>query len=96
MAGISPNVNINPLKIFFSRTRRHLECSSYLMYLNDDPSLTLTFFMSKSNVLPNAKYMGRNLGEDGKKCLTTFEAKGINNTRYFNKMRQCLKISPKG
>ena len=52
----------NPLKIF-SRTRRlmtlglgmlHLGCGAYKVCSNDDPRLTLTYLMSRSNLLPNA------------------------------------------
>ena len=53
----------NPLKIFFSRTRRpmtlglgmkHQECGAYQVCSNDDPGLTLTYLTSRSNLLPNA------------------------------------------
>ena len=53
----------NPLKIFFSRTRRpmtlglgikHQGCRAYQVCSNDDPGLTLTYLMSRSNLLPNA------------------------------------------
>ena len=50
----------NPLKIFFSRTRRpitlglcikHWGCGAYQVYSNDDPRLTLTYLTSRSNLL---------------------------------------------
>ena len=50
----------NPLKIFFSRTRRpitsglgmyHLGCGAYQVCSNDDPRLTLTYLTSRSNLL---------------------------------------------
>ena len=53
----------NPLKIFFSRTRRlmtlglgmkHWGCRAYQVCSNDDPRLTLTYFTPRSNLLPNA------------------------------------------
>ena len=53
----------NPLKIFFSRTRRlmtlglgmqHLGCWAYQVCSNNDPRLTLTYVTSRSNLLPNA------------------------------------------
>ena len=53
----------NPSKIFFYRTRRpmtlglgmkHWGCGAYPVYSNDDPRLTLTYLMSRSNLLPNA------------------------------------------
>ena len=53
----------NPLKIFFSRTRRpvtlglgmsHWGCGAYKVCSNDDPRLTLTYFTSRSNLLRNA------------------------------------------
>ena len=49
---------VNPLKIFFSRTRipMILKLGMYLLgfklykvYIIDDPGLTLTFFMARSN-----------------------------------------------
>ena len=52
-----------PLKIFFSRTRRqttlglgisHWGCGAYQVCSKDDPRLTLTYFASRSNLLPNA------------------------------------------
>ena len=51
----------NPLKIFFSRTRRlmtlglgmtHFGCWAYQVCSNDDPRLTLTYLTSRSNLLP--------------------------------------------
>ena len=53
----------NSLKIFFSRTRRpvalglgmlHWGCGAYQVGSNDEPRLTLTYFTSRSNSLPNA------------------------------------------
>ena len=46
----------NPLKIFFSRTRRPvtLGCGAYKVCSNDDRKLTLTYLTSRSNLLPNA------------------------------------------
>ena len=53
----------NPLKIFLYRTRRpvtlglgmsHWGCGAYQVCSNDDPRLTLTYLMSRSNLLPNA------------------------------------------
>ena len=53
----------DPLKIFFSRTRRpmtlglgmlHWGCGAYQVCSNDDPRLTLTYLTSRSNLLPNA------------------------------------------
>ena len=52
----------NPLKIFFSRTRRpmtlglgmeHWECGACQVCSNNDPRLTLTYLTSRSNLLPN-------------------------------------------
>ena len=52
----------NPLKIFFSRTRRpvtlglgmqHWGCGAYQVCSNDDPKLTLTYLTSRSILLPN-------------------------------------------
>ena len=42
----------NPLKIFFSRTRRG--CGAYQVCSSDDPRLTLTYLTSRSNLLYNA------------------------------------------
>ena len=48
----------NPLKVFFSRTRRgmtlglgmlHWGCEAYQVCSNDDPKLTLTYLTSRSN-----------------------------------------------
>ena len=59
----TPIYGKNPLKIFFSRTRRpmtlglgmwHWECRAYQVCSNDDPRLTLTYLTSRSNLLPNA------------------------------------------
>ena len=53
----------NPLKIFFSRTRKpmtlglgiwHWGCWAYQVCSNNDPRLTLTYLTSRSNLLPNA------------------------------------------
>ena len=53
----------DPLKIFFSRTRRlmtlglgmyHSSCGAYQVCSNDDPRLTLTYITSRSSLLPNA------------------------------------------
>ena len=53
----------NPLKIFFSRTRRlmtmglgmlHWGCWACQVWSNNDPRLTLTYLTSRSNLLPNA------------------------------------------
>ena len=53
----------NHLKIFFSRTRWpmtlglgmfHRGCRAYQICSNDEPRLTLTYFTSRSNLLPNA------------------------------------------
>ena len=50
----------NPLKIFFSRTRRlmtlglglkHFGCLIYQVCSNDDPRLTLTYLTLRSNLL---------------------------------------------
>ena len=52
----------NPLKIFFSRTRRlmtlglgmqHRGYRACQVCSNDDPEFTLTYLMSRSNLLPN-------------------------------------------
>ena len=53
----------NPLKIYFSETIREaddletwytaMRLEPYTVCLNDDPWLTLTFFMARSNSLPN-------------------------------------------
>ena len=58
----TPIYGKNPLKIFFSRTRRpmtlgldkHLGHGAYQVCSNDDPRLTLTYLTSRSNLLPNA------------------------------------------
>ena len=59
----TPIYGKNPLKIFFSRTRRpmtlglgmlHWGCGAFQVCSNDDPKLTLTYLTSKSNFLPNA------------------------------------------
>ena len=53
----------NPLKIFFSRTKRLITlglgmilrgCGAYQVCSNDDPELTVTYLTSRSNLLPNA------------------------------------------
>ena len=53
----------NPLKIFFSRTRRlmtlglgmyHFGCLADQVCSNDDPRLTLTYLTSRSNLPPIA------------------------------------------
>ena len=58
----TPICGKNPLKIF-SRTRKpmtvglvmlHWGCGAYQVCSNDDPRLTLTYSMSRSNFLPNA------------------------------------------
>ena len=73
----------NPLKIFFSRTRRpttlglgmkHRGCGAYQVCSNDDPGLTLTYFTSRSNLLPNAFKWGNFSKVE---FLKTIEAKVI-------------------
>ena len=53
----------NHKKIFFSRTKRlmilklgvqHRILEYYQVYANDDPALTLTYFMARSNLVPYA------------------------------------------
>ena len=47
----------NPLKIFFSRTRRRMTLGlgmAFQVCSNDGPRLTLTYLKSRSNLLPNA------------------------------------------
>ena len=52
-----------PSKTFFSRTQclvilklgmHHRELKFYKIYINDDPSLTLTYFMARSNLVAHA------------------------------------------
>ena len=59
----TPIYGKNHLKIFCCRTRRlmnlglgmlHGGCGVYQVYSNDEPKLTLTYLMSRSNFLPNA------------------------------------------
>ena len=59
----TPIYGKNPLKIFFSRTRRliplglgmkHWGSGAYQVCSNDDPRLTLTYLTSRSNLPPNA------------------------------------------
>ena len=59
----TPICGKNPLKVFFSRTRRpmtsglrmlHWGCGAYQVCSNDEPKLTLTFLTLRSNLLPNA------------------------------------------
>ena len=59
----TPIYGKNPLKIFFSRTRRPMTLGlgmynwgsgAYQVCSNDDPRLTLTSLTSRSNLLPNA------------------------------------------
>ena len=59
----TPIYGINPLNIFFSGTKRPMAlglgmyrwgCWPYQICTNDEPMLTLTYFMAKSNLIPNA------------------------------------------
>ena len=59
----SPIYGKNPLNIFFSGTKRsmdlglgmqHWECGSHQICTNDESRLTLTYFMARSNLIPNA------------------------------------------
>ena len=59
----TPIYGKNPLKIFFSRTRRlmtmglsmwHCACRAYQVCSNDVPRLTLIYLTSRSNLLSNA------------------------------------------
>ena len=59
----TPIYGKNPLKIFFSNTRRpitfglsmrHWGCGAYQVCSNDDSKLTLTYLTSRSNLLPKA------------------------------------------
>ena len=58
----------NSINIFFSRTRRpitlglgikHLGCGPYQVCINDYFGLTLTYFMARSNLIPNAFIWGK-------------------------------------
>ena len=58
------------LNIFFSRTKRplalgldmwHWGCRPYQICANDESRLTLTYFMARSNMIPNAFIWGKNL-----------------------------------
>ena len=51
----------NTLKVFFSRTisqmtlklgKKQKRLELYKSYINDDPGLTLTYFMMRSNLVP--------------------------------------------
>ena len=84
----TPIYGKNPLEIFFSRTRRsvtlglgmlHLGCGAYQVCSNDDPRLTLTYLMSRSNLLPNAFKWDFFLKVD---FFNTIEAKVITLTLY--------------
>ena len=53
----------NPLNVFFSGTKRplalglgmkHWRCSPYQVCTNDESRLALTYFMARSNLIPNA------------------------------------------
>ena len=59
----TPIYGKNPLNIFFSGTKRsmalglgmyHWECGPYQICSNDESRLTLTYFMERSNLIPNA------------------------------------------
>ena len=59
----TPIYGKTPLKVFFSRTRKlmtlghgmlHWGCGAYQVCSNNDPRLTLTYLMTRSNLLPNA------------------------------------------
>ena len=56
------------LNIFFSGTKRpmtlglgmqHWGCGPYQIYTNDEFRLTLTYFMARSNLIPNAVIWGK-------------------------------------
>ena len=67
----TPIYGKNSLNLFFSGTKRplalglgmwHWECGPYQVCTNDDSRLTLTYFMARSNLIPNAFYLyGENL-----------------------------------
>ena len=57
----------NSLNIFFSGTKRplalglgmqHWECGPYQVCTNDESRLTLSYFMARSNLIPNAFIWG--------------------------------------
>ena len=70
----------NPSKIFFSRTggsiskklgMKHRWLKHYIVYINHDPVMTLTYFMARSTQVANAFEWGRLL-----KChLKSFKVK---------------------
>ena len=58
-----PIYDQKPLKLFFSKTSRpitfilgiqHQRLGPYKIYSNDDPGLILTYFTTRSTLLPNA------------------------------------------
>ena len=59
----TPIYSKNLLNVFFSRTKRpmalglgmyHWGCGCYQFCTNDESRLTLTYFMARSNLIPNA------------------------------------------
>ena len=60
----------NSINIFFSGTKRplalglgmqHWGCGPYQACTNDESRLTLTYFMARSNLMPNAFIWGKSL-----------------------------------
>ena len=92
----------NPLKVFFSRTRKlvtlglgmfHKGCGTYQVCSNDDPKLTLTYITSRSNLLPNAFKW-----DFFEKLIfwILLKPKSLFSLDMLNLMRQWLEISFKG
>ena len=76
----------NPVKIFFSRTRKltTLGFGAYQICSNDDPRLTLIYLTSRSNLLPNGYEIGFFLKSFN---FNTVEAKFIILNWMLNLMR---------
>ena len=64
----TPIYGKNSLNIFFSGTKRplalgfdmwHSGCGPYQVSTNDESGLTLTYFMARSNLIPNAFIWGK-------------------------------------
>ena len=79
-----PMYGKKPFKIFFLETSRlmtfklciqHQGLGSYKVCLNDDPRLSLTYFMAKSALLPNAIVWEKAFKIDSIKTIEVYELK---------------------
>ena len=95
----------NPKTIFFSRTKRlmtlklrmwHWVLEYYQVYSNDDPGLTLTYFMARSNLVPYAFVLEKGKTMDFSEIIVVYDLKLATNDRSDKKFLLTSKLCPLG